>query len=99
MAIGEYAVPDDFFQYNTPGSDGLRFPCCVCRHQVKSSMEIPCRFCGHNDGAEDHFNCCLCGEIEPGTPQDENYLAMRTPAEIGPMCITCRNTITAEAGR
>lgn len=94
MAISEYSVPDDFFQVTgLQAIDGLGFPCIVCRHKDEDINSMPCKFCGHNEGAEDHYNCCLCGDIEPGKPQDKNYLAMRTPAAIGPMCITCKNTI------
>ena len=96
MSIHEYSVPDDFFQVDgLQAVDGLGFPCIVCRHKNKDQNSMPCKFCGHNDGAEDHFNCCLCGEIQAGTPQDGKYLAVRTLAEIGPMCLTCCNTITA----
>lgn len=95
MAISEYAVPDDFFQVDgLQAVDGLGFPCVVCTNKDKDVNSMPCKFCGHNDGAEDHFNCCLCGEIQPGKPNSENYIAVRTPAEIGPACLTCRNTIT-----
>ena len=93
MAISEYAVPDDFFHVEDNAIDKFGFPCCVCRHKIKSGNQIPCKFCGHNENAEDHFNCCLCDEIQPGNREKGNYIAIRTPAGIGPMCLTCYNTI------
>ena len=96
MAIHEYSVPNDYFQAKDIAPDGLCFPCCVCRHNSKAANEMPCKFCGHNDGAEEFFYCCLCEEIQPGKPASENIIAIRTPAEIGPVCLTCRNTITAD---
>jgi hypothetical protein len=96
MAIHEYSVPNDYFQFGNNSPTGLDFPCCVCGNRTKKQTEYPCKFCGHNDGAEDFFHCCLCEEIQPGKPTSENILAARTPAELGPVCLTCRNTITAD---
>ena len=43
---------------------------------------------------EDYYHCCICGEIQSGIPQCGYCLVARTPAELGPICLTCHNTIT-----
>lgn len=98
MALSEYAVPNDFFYAEQPQQlMAMAFPCCVCRNKDREANEEPCRFCGHNECAEEFHYCRLCGEIQPGEPGDDAYLAYRTPAQIGPICGTCRNTILAQA--
>lgn len=42
--------------------------------------------------------CSLCDEPTGGSGEhdDSIYLAINTPAQIGPLCETCRNTILSE---
>ena len=96
MALSEYVIPNDFFQYDDSQPDHIGFPCCCCRNNKKESREMPCNICGHNECAEEYFNCSLCGDVEVGAPKDENYIAIRTPASIGPICLTCKNTLASE---
>ena len=95
MAIHEFGVPDDFFQCGDTGE--YCFPCCACTHKKNDADSLPCKFCGHNVTAEEHYTCCLCGEVQPGDPYDDGkHIARDTPAGIGPICLTCYNTLGSE---
>ena len=101
MSISEYAVPEDFFQFDYDGHSPMSFdfPCVVCKFNKNGAEDQPCIYCGHNDGAAEHYSCCLCGEIQPGRPLDDSYIAWNTPAQIGPVCDTCKNTLKADLGK
>ncbi len=96
MAIHEFSVPDDFFQCDTDTGE-FDFPCCCCRHKVNPENSFPCSFCGHNMNADEHYSCAICGELQQGNPyEDGKYIAKDTPAGIGPLCLTCYNSIAAD---
>ena len=79
MSVQKYMVYRDFFQ----ADETLHF-------------SFPCTYCDHNILAHESFFCSLCGVHVPGMHHDEKWhIAQNTPAAIGPICLTCRNTIKA----
>lgn len=48
MSLEDYKVEDDRFEYDEKGQM-FCFPCCVCKHRLKSNYQLPCAYCQHND--------------------------------------------------
>jgi hypothetical protein len=99
MSLEEYThgIVNDLFQCK-PINGGLDFPCIMCVHSQGEPDDYPCKFCGHNENSTEFFHCALCcNPVEGNMATAGLYLAKNTPAEIGPMCKTCWNTIVDDA--
>jgi len=97
MSISEYGqgIYRDFFQAD--GNLAFSFPCSACKFRFGGQDEEPCQYCDHNTNAEKSFFCACCQDHTPGDPEDDqHHLASRTPAHVGPVCLTCKNTILKE---
>lgn len=51
-----------------------------------------------NTSLQNYEECSLCGELtgRSGKHEDSIYLAINTPAQIGPLCMTCFQTICCD---